>query len=315
MEKNAKVYVAGHKGLVGSAIARALTERGFTNIVLQTHAELDLLDQRAVTNFFQKEKPAYVFLAAAKVGGIMANSTQPAEFCYQNITIESNVIDASYRNGVKKLLFFGSSCVYPRLAPQPIKEECLLTGPLEPTNKPFAIAKIAGITMCQAYNTQFGTNFISAMPTNLYGQNDNFNPETSHVLPGLLQKFHTAIQTGKKEVVLWGTGVARREFLHVDDFADASIFLMEHYNDSEIINIGTGEDITILDLAKMIQEITTFEGTLRWDNERPDGTPRKLLDISKINKLGWKHKLPLMDGVRKTYEWYVNSLGSEARPY
>lgn len=307
MKKNSKIYVAGHQGLAGDALVRALKARGFTNLLLKTRRELDLLDQKKVSSFFKKERPEYVFLAAAKVGGILANKTYPAQFCYQNLQIECNVIESSYQNKVKKLLFLGSSCVYPRLAPQPIKEKYLLGGPLEITNKAFAIAKIAGITMCQSYNRQFGTHFLSVMPTNLYGPNDNFDLENSHVLPGLIRKFHEARTRNKKNVTLWGTGRSYREFLHVDDLADAAIFIMKNYDDSEIVNIGTGEDITIRNLAQLIKKITRFQGTILWDKEKPDGTPRKLLDVSKIHSLGWKHKIALEKGIRSTYEWYKES--------
>ncbi|MCR4311410.1 MAG: GDP-L-fucose synthase [Candidatus Taylorbacteria bacterium] len=307
MEKHAKIFVAGHRGLVGSAITRALVERGFTNIILKTHAELDLLDQKAVATFFQTEKPEYVFLAAAKVGGIMANKTEPAQFIYENLQVQTNVLESARINGVAKLLFLGSSCIYPRMAPQPIKEESFMTGPLEPTNRAYAVAKIAGIVMCQSYNSEYGTNFISAMPTNLYGPNDNFDQENSHVLPALIRKFHDAKEIGNRDVELWGTGKVKREFLNVDDFADACIFMMENYNDSEIINIGTGTDMTIRELAELVQGVVGFKGNIIWDATRPDGTPRKLLDVSKLHRLGWKHSTDLKDGIARTYEWYVNS--------
>jgi GDP-L-fucose synthase len=307
MEKKSKIYVAGHRGLVGSAITRALTAKGFTNLILKTHKELDLLDQKAVAMFFAKEKPEYVFMAAAKVGGIMSNKTSPADFIYENLTIQTNILSQAAKSRVKKLLFLGSSCIYPRLAPQPIKEEYLLSGPLEPTNQAYAVAKIAGIITCQSYNAQFGTNFISLMPTNLYGQNDNFDPERSHVLPAFIRKFHEAKISAAKSVTLWGTGVARRELLSVDDLADAALFLMENYDSSEIINVGTGEDITIKDLAENVKKIVRFSGEILWDNSKPDGTPRKLLDVSKIHSLGWKHKISLEEGIRLTYEWYENS--------
>lgn len=304
MNKDAKIYVAGHRGLVGSAITRALTARGFTNVLLRTRQELDLLDQNAVSAFFKTEKPEYVFLAAAKVGGILANNTFPGEFIYENLLVQANVLEQARIHGVKKLLFLGSSCIYPRLAPQPIKEEYLLTGPLEPTNEAYAIAKIAGIMTCKAYNKEYGTHFISALPTNMYGPEDNFDLNGSHALPALIRKFHDAKIQNKKEVVLWGTGAPRREFLHVDDFADAALFLMEQYNDSEIINVGTGEDISIKELAELMKKITGFSGAINWDNTKPDGMKRKLLDVSKINKLGWKHKTKLTDGITHTYEWY-----------
>ena len=304
MDSLSKIYIAGHKGLVGSAIVRALKKQGYNNFILRTHSELDLLDQKSATDFFKKEKPEYVFLAAAKVGGIMANRTYPADFIYQNLQIQNNIIHHSHLNGVKKLLFLGSSCIYPRLARQPIKEEYLLTEALETTNESYAIAKIAGIKMCQAYNKQYGTDFISVMPTNLYGPNDNFDPETSHVLPALIRKFHEAKINNQTEVVVWGTGAPKREFLYVDDLADACIFLMNNYDNSEIINIGTGEDISIKELAEMIKEITGFTGEINWDASKPDGTPRKLLDVSKLHNLGWKHQINLPDGILSVYEWY-----------
>ena len=304
MDLSSKIYIAGHRGLVGSAIVRALKKQGYNNFILRTHSELDLLDQKSATDFFKKEKPEYVFLAAAKVGGIMANRTYPADFIYQNLQIQNNIIHHSYLNGVKKLLFLGSSCIYPRLARQPIKEEYLLTEALETTNESYAIAKIAGIKMCQAYNKQYGTDFISVMPTNLYGPNDNFDPETSHVLPALIRKFHEAKINNQTEVVVWGTGAPKREFLYVDDLADACIFLMNNYDNSEIINIGTDEDISIKELAEMIKEITGFTGEINWDASKPDGTPRKLLDVSKLHNLGWKHQINLPDGILSVYEWY-----------
>lgn len=304
MEKHAKIYIAGHNGLVGSAITRELKRRGFSNLVLKDRRDLDLLDQKAVAHFFEKEKPEYVFLAAAKVGGIMANKTEPAEFIYENLMVQENVLENSRKNGVKKLLFLGSSCIYPRLAPQPIKEEYFMSGPLEPTNRAYAVAKIAGITTCQSYNEEYGTNFISVMPTNMYGPNDNFDLENSHVLPALIRKFHDAKTTSQKETAIWGTGAARREFLHVDDFASAALFLMENYNNSEIINVGTGEDISIKELASIVKKVTGFSGKISWDKTKPNGTPRKLLDVSKLKALGWKYKIPLEDGIRSTYEWY-----------
>ncbi|MBU6390321.1 GDP-L-fucose synthase [Patescibacteria group bacterium] len=304
MEKNAKIYVAGHRGLVGSAILRALEETGYKNFLLRTREELNLLDSVRVHAFFEKEKPDYVFLAAAKVGGIMANNTYPADFIYENLTVQTNVIHAAFQSKVKKLLFLGSSCIYPRLAPQPIKEEYFLTGPLEPTNEPYAIAKIAGIMTCQSYNRQYGTDFISVMPTNLYGPNDNFDLENSHVLPALIRKFHEAETSGKKEIALWGTGSARREFLHVDDAARACVFLMENYDKSEIINIGTGEDISIKELAGLIARIAGFSGKIKWDATKPDGMPRKLLNVDKLHAIGWKHSIPLAQGIKQTYDWY-----------
>ena len=307
MEKNAKIFVAGHKGLVGSAVVRELRAQGYANLVLKTREELDLLDSRAVADFFETEKPDYVFLAAAKVGGIHANNTLPADFIYQNLQIQNNVIHNAYLNKAKKLLFLGSSCIYPRECPQPIKEEYLLTGPLEKTNEPYAVAKIAGIKMCQSYNRQYGTKFISVMPTNLYGPNDNFDLESSHVLPALLRKFHEAKKNNAKQVIMWGTGSPRREFLHVDDMASACIYLMENYDENEIVNIGTGEDISILELAKSIKTIVGFKGDIVNDTSKPDGTPRKLLDVSRLHSLGWKHEIPLENGIKMTYEWFLNN--------
>ena len=308
MEKTDKIYTAGHNGLIGSAILRRLAKDGYANTITRGHAELDLCNQSQVHSFFEKEKPDYVFVCAAKVGGIMSNKTYPAEFIYENLVVQTNVIHNSYKNGVKKLLFLGSSCIYPRLAPQPIKEEYFLTGPLEPTNQAYAVAKIAGIATCQSYNKEYGANFISAMPTNMYGPNDNFDLENSHVLPALIRKFHEAKINGKNEVTLWGTGLALREFLHVDDFANAALFLMENYNDCEIINVGSGNDVSIKKLAEIMKKITGFTGKITWDSGKPDGMPRKLLDISKLHKLGWRHKIPLEEGIKMTYEWYVESL-------
>ncbi len=307
MKKNSKIYVAGHRGLVGSAIIRSLVKQGYNNLVTKTRQELDLLDSVAVANFFQKEKPEYVFLAAAKVGGILANNTYPANFIYENLTIQNNIIHNAYLNKVKKLLFLGSSCIYPKFAKQPIKEEYLLSGKLEPTNKAYAIAKIAGIIMCESYNKQYNTNFISVMPTNLYGPNDNFDLKNSHVVPALIRKFHEAKINNKNKVVLWGTGCPRREFLYVDDLAEACIFLMNNYNESEIINIGTGKDISIKELAGIIKNVVGFEGKIVWDTSKPDGTPRKLLDVSRLNKLGWKYKVSLKKGIELTYNWYKNN--------
>lgn len=304
MKKQDKIYVAGHRGLVGSAIVRALKKDGYANLLLRTRAELDLLNQKEVNSFFKKEKPDFVFLAAAKVGGIMANKTHPAEFIYENLTVQTNVIHNAYAHGAKKLLFLGSSCIYPKLCPQPIKEKYLLTSELEPTNKSYALAKIAGIIMCQSYNRQYGTNFIAAMPTNLYGPNDNFDLESSHVIPALIRKIHEAKIRKELSVTLWGTGSAKREFLHVDDLAKACIFLMNNYNDSEIINIGTGKDITIKELAEMIQKIVKYSGNIIWDTAKPDGTPRKLLDVSKLHALNWKHSVPLDKGIVLTYKWF-----------
>ena len=305
MDKNSKIYIAGHRGLVGSAIVRKLQSLGYTNFLTRTSRELDLRSQAAVAEFFEQEKPDYVFLAAAKVGGIMANSTYGADFIYDNIMIQTNIIHNSYKTGVKKLLFLGSSCIYPKFAPQPMKEEYLLTGELEPTNEPYAIAKITGIKMCQAYNRQYGTNYISVMPTNLYGPNDNFDLETSHVLPAMIRKFHEAKVNNSPEVVLWGTGSPKREFLHVDDLADACVFLMNNYDGTEIVNIGTGEDLTIKELAEMIKDIVGFEGKITWDSSKPDGTPRKLLDVSNLSKVGWIHSIRLKEGIEQTYKYYV----------
>ena len=304
----ARIFVAGHRGLVGSAIRRRLEAAGCGNIILRTHRELDLTRQAEVEAFFASEKPEYVFLAAAKVGGIWANSSYPAEFIYRNITIQTNIIHAAYLSGVKKLLFLGSSCIYPRDCPQPMKEEYLLSGYLESTNEPYAVAKIAGIKICQSYNRQYGTRYISVMPTNLYGPEDNFDLETSHVLPALIRKFHEAKERGLTEVVIWGTGTPRREFLHVDDLAGACVFLMEHYDGSEIVNIGVGEDQTIRELAEMIAEVVGFDGKLQFDPTKPDGTPVKLLDVGRLNRLGWKARIPLRNGLAETYEWYRKSL-------
>ena len=306
MNKNSKIYIAGHKGLVGSAITRLLQKEGYKNLILKTRQELDLLNQQAVSDLFKKEMPEYVFLAAAKVGGIMANKTFPADFIYENLVIQANIMHNAYLNKVKKLLFIGSSCIYPKLTPQPIKEEYLLSGALETSNKPYAVAKIAGIITCQSYNKQYGTNFISVMPTNLYGPNDNFDLQNSHVLPALIRKFHEAKAIGQKEIILWGSGSPKREFLYVDDLAEACLFLMKNYNSSEIINIGTGEDLPIKDLAEKIKEIAGYDGKIVWDKSKLDGTPRKLLDVSKITKLGWKHKIELENGLKLTYEWFSN---------
>ena len=305
MNLDSRIYIAGHRGLVGSAIMRKLQSLGYKNFVTRTSKELDLTDQSEVAEFFQQEKPDYVFLTAAKVGGILANNTYPAEFIYDNIMIQSNIIHNSYQNGVKKLLFLGSSCIYPKFAPQPMKEEHLLTGELEPTNEPYAIAKITGIKMTQAYNRQYGTNYISVMPTNLYGPNDNFNLETSHVLPAMIRKFHEAKVKNSPEVILWGTGSPKREFLHVDDLADAVVFLMNNYDAQGIVNIGTGEDLTIKDLAEMIKDITGYQGKITWDSTKPDGTPRKLLDISRLKQAGWTYNIPLKEGICNTYKWYI----------
>ncbi|MDQ3639842.1 MAG: GDP-L-fucose synthase [Actinomycetota bacterium] len=307
MDHASRIYVAGHRGLVGSAITRRLHAEGYENLLTRTSRELDLTDPRAVESFFEAEKPEYVFLAAARVGGILANSTYPVDFLRDNLFIELNVIEAAYRHGVKKLLFLGSSCIYPKFAPQPMKEEYLLTGELEPTNEPYAIAKIAGIKLCQAYRRQHGADFISAMPTNLYGPGDNFDLETSHVLPALLRKFHEARERGEPNVTIWGTGTPRREFLYVDDLADACLFLMEDYSGDQTVNVGVGEDISIGELAKLIGEVAGYEGGLVHDTTKPDGTPRKLLDVSKINALGWRAKTPLREGVEKTYAWFLDT--------
>ncbi len=301
MNKSSKIYIAGHRGMVGSSILRALQARGYNNFVLKTSAELDLRNQLDVANFFAIEKPEYVFLAAAKVGGIVANNTYRADFIYENIMIQSNVIHHSYLNGVKKLLFLGSSCIYPKFASQPLKEEYLLTGLLEDTNEPYAIAKIAGIKMCDAYRAQYGCNFISVMPTNLYGPNDNYDLSNSHVLPALIRKFITAKLNGDSTVTIWGTGAPRREFLHADDLASACLYLMENYNESGLVNIGVGEDISIFDLARLVKKITGFEGEIMTDTTKPDGTSRKLMDVSKLADLGWRSSITLEEGIGKVY--------------
>ncbi len=346
MDRESRIYVAGHRGLVGAAIARALREGGFVNLITRAHAELDLADQGAVNAFFEKERPEYVFLAAAKVGGIWANDSYPADFIRENLFIQSNVIDAAYRCGVRKLLFLGSSCIYPREAPQPIKEDCLLTGPLESTNEWYAIAKITGIKMCQAYRRQYGFNAISLMPTNLYGSGDNFDLESSHVLPALIRKFHLAklasqgdrqgLEEDEKRhgaipaemkagflaamdshnpasVILWGTGSPRREFLHVDDLAKACLALMDRYDSGEIVNVGTGEDLTIGELAEIVKEAVGYEGLVAFDASKPDGTPRKLLDVSRMQSLGWRPQIGLRDGIRQTYDWYRGASVSSLR--
>jgi GDP-L-fucose synthase len=307
MNKSSRIFVAGHRGLVGAAIYRKLESEGYRNLVVKTSRELDLIRQSDVEAFFEKERPEYVFLAAAKVGGILANNIYRADFIYRNIMIEANVVHASCQHGVKKLLFLGSSCIYPKFCPQPMKEEYLLTGELEPTNEPYAVAKIAGIKMCQAYNAQYETNFISVMPTNLYGPGDNFDLETSHVLPALIRKFHEAKNENRPSVPIWGTGTPKREFLYIDDLADACVFLMENYDSSEILNIGVGEDISINDLAILIKEIVGYKGDIVYDSSKPDGTPRKLLDVTRLHSLGWKAKTSLRDGIKKTYEWYKNN--------
>jgi GDP-L-fucose synthase len=305
LDSTAKIYVAGHRGLVGSAIVRRLEALGATNLLLRTHAELDLTDQQAVARFFEAEKPDYVFLAAAKVGGILANDTYPAEFLRDNLAIQTNVIHSAWQNGTRKLCFLGSSCIYPKLAPQPLKEDALLTGPLEPTNEWYAIAKIAGIKMCQAYRRQYGFDAISLMPTNLYGPGDNFDLKNSHVLPALVRKFHDAKLAGAAEVVLWGTGTPRREFLHVDDLAEAAVLLMGTYSSEEFVNVGTGEDLTIRELAQMVADATGYAGRIVTDPSKPDGTPRKLMDVSRLFALGWRPKIPLAEGIRRVVADYA----------
>ncbi len=307
MNKTARIFVAGHKGMVGSAIVRRLESEGYSNLILKTRQELDLLNHEAVKSFFEQEKMAYVFLAAAKVGGIWANKSYKADFIYENLQVQNNVIYASWKFNVKKLLFLGSSCIYPKLCPQPIKEEYFMTGPLEETNDAYAVAKIAGIKMCQSFNEQYKTNFISVMPTNLYGPNDNFDPEHSHVLPALIRKFHDAKTEGKREIVVWGTGSAKREFLHVDDLADAVVFLMNNYDGSDIVNIGTGVDLSIRELADLIMNVIGYDGTITWDSSKPDGTPIKLLDVSKLHTLGWKHQYGLTDGLKNTIDWFIQN--------
>lgn len=308
INKDSKIFLAGHRGLVGSAILRLLKKEGYTNIITRTREELDLLDDQKVKEFFQTEKPEYVFLAAAKVGGIVANFDTPAEFIYENLKIETNVIHNSYLANVKKLLFLGSSCIYPKLAKQPIKEEYLLSNYLEESNIAYAISKIAGIIMCQKYNKQYGTNFISAMPSNLYGPGDNFNLRNSHVLPALIRKLHEAKESNKDSVEVWGSGSPKREFVYIDDLADACLFLMNNYNDSEIINIGTGKDFSIKELAEIIKEKVGFKGEIKWDTSKPDGTPRKLLDVSKLKGLGWEQKIGLEEGIERTYDWFLDNL-------
>lgn len=307
MEKNAKIYVAGHRGLVGSAILRRLQKDGYENLVVRTSRELDLREQAEVRNFFTSEKPDYVFLAAAKVGGILANNTYPADFIYQNLMIEANVIEASRVNGVQKLLCLGSTCIYPKMAPQPLREEYLLTGPLEPTNEWYAVAKIAGIKLCQAYQRQYGCRFISAMPTNLYGPEDNFDLQTSHVMPALIRKFHDAKVNGEPAVTVWGTGKPLREFLHVDDCADACLHLMQHYDGEEVVNIGVGSDLSIGELAALVKDVVGYEGEIVYDTDKPDGTPRKLVDVGRITALGWKARIPLGEGVASTYLWFLGN--------
>jgi GDP-L-fucose synthase len=305
MQKEDKIYIAGHRGMVGSAINRCLIKQGYTNILLRTSTELDLRNQQAVQQFLEEEKPAYVFLAAAKVGGIMANNTYRAEFLYDNLMIEANIIHTAYASGVKKLMFLGSSCIYPKIAPQPLKEEYLLTGPLEYTNEPYAIAKITGIKLCEAYRDQYGCNFISAMPTNLYGIGDNYHPKNSHVLPALIRKFHEAKEKNASSVTVWGSGNPMREFLYADDLAEACVFLMRNYNEKQFVNIGTGKDLTIKELALLIKSIVGFEGEIIFDSSKPDGTLRKLMDVSKLNKLGWKYHTSLEEGIKLAYEDFL----------
>ncbi len=312
MDLDAPIYVAGHRGLVGSAIVRRLQAEGFNHLLLKPRTELDIRDRNAVDAFFRVQKPRYVFLAAAKVGGIMANNTYPVEFLMENLDIETNILRASYEHGVEKLLFLGSSCIYPKFAEQPIREEALLGGDLEPTNKPYAIAKIAGIILCESYRREYGCNFISVMPTNMYGPNDNFNLETSHVLPALIRKFHEAKVNGDATVTLWGTGTPLREFLHVDDCADACLHLMRQYDGDTIVNVGTGADLSIRELGELIKEVTGFQGQIVFDPSKPDGTPRKLLSVDKLHGLGWQHKISLRDGIASTYQWYLSSSNANA---
>lgn len=307
MDQNAKIYVAGHRGMVGSAIVRNLQKNGYNNLILRTSKELDLRSQDAVNDFFQKEKPDYVFLAAAKVGGIMANSLHPADFMYDNMILEMNVIKAAFDNKVKKLLFLGSSCIYPRMAEQPMKESCLLTSELEKTNEAYALAKISGLKYCEFLNKQYGTDYISCMPTNLYGPNDNYHPQHSHVLPAMLRRFHEAKLAGDKETVIWGSGKPLREFLYVDDLADACVYLMNHYSGNETVNIGTGKELSILELAQIVRKVVGYEGKIVLDPSKPDGTPRKLLDVSKLQGLGWHYQTELEEGIRLTYEDFLHS--------
>jgi len=311
IQREARIYVAGHRGLVGSAIWRELERAGFSNLIGRTHAELDLLDASAVTRFYEESKPELVFAAAAKVGGILANDTHPAQYLYENLQIQNNLIHGAWKAGVKKLLFLGSSCIYPKLAPQPLKEDYLLTGPLEPTNEWYAIAKIAGIKLCQAYRRQYGCDFISAMPTNMYGPNDNYDLQTSHVLPALIRKFHEAKATGKSEVVCWGTGAPLREFLHADDLARACVFLMENYSDEQFINVGCGSDLSIRELAETVKHIIGFTGNIVWDSTKPDGTPKKLMDSSRLFALGWKPQVDLEQGIRFAYEDFLKRFGKQ----
>jgi GDP-L-fucose synthase len=307
VEKQAKIYVAGHRGMVGSALVRHLTASGYTNIIARTSSELDLRNQAAVADFFAAEKPEYVFLAAAKVGGILANNIYRADFLYENLMIEANIIHSAYQHGVNKLLFLGSSCIYPKMAPQPLKEEALLSGFLEPTNEPYAIAKIAGIKLCESYRIQYGANFISAMPTNLYGPNDNYNLQGSHVLPALIRKFHEAKVNNQPFVEVWGTGSPFREFMHADDLAEACVYLMNNYDGEQFVNVGTGEELTIRNLAEMVMEVVGFEGELRWNTDKPDGTPRKLMDVSRLHNMGYKHKIDLKSGLESTYQDFLKN--------
>jgi GDP-L-fucose synthase len=307
LQKDETIFVAGHRGMVGSAIHRRLLKDGFTRVIGRTRSELDLLDRRSVREFFEQERPSIVIDAAAKVGGILANNEQPVEFLLQNLTIQNNLIEAAADTGARKLLFLGSSCIYPKMAPQPISEDSLLTGPLEPTNDAYAIAKIAGIKLCQSYARQYGKNFISAMPTNLYGPHDNYDLRNSHVLPALIRKVHEAKQAGAKNIAVWGSGNPRREFLHTDDLADACVFLLEHYDQPDLINVGCGEDVTIRELAETVCDVLGFEGTLEFDPTKPDGTPRKLLDIQKIKSLGWSPKIPLREGIANAYDWFIKN--------
>ena len=307
MEKDAKIYVAGHRGMVGSAIVRELNRQGYSNIITRTHRELDLTRQAQVEDFFAQEKPEYVFLAAAKVGGIVANQNALADFMWFNMTLEMNVINSAWKNGCRKLEFLGSSCIYPKMAPQPMPESCLLTSSLEETNEAYALAKISGLKYCEYLNRQYGTDYISVMPTNLYGPNDNYHPEHSHVLPALIRRFHEAKEAGEKVVTCWGTGTPLREFMYVDDLADACVFLMNHYSGNETVNLGTGEELTIRELAELVAKVTGFAGEIRWDASKPDGTPRKLLDVSKLERLGWRYKTELEDGIRLAYEDFLKN--------
>jgi GDP-L-fucose synthase len=307
MQKDSRIFIAGHRGLVGSAITRHLAAHGYQRLILRTRAEVDLRSADAVNGLFSKERPEYVFFAAAKVGGILANSTYPADFIFDNLTIQNNLVDAAYRHGAAKLQFLGSSCIYPKMAPQPLKEEYLLTGPLEPTNEWYAIAKIAGIKLCEAYRLQYGFNAISLMPTNLYGPGDNFDLQTSHVLPALMRKFHEAKVKGAGEVTLWGTGTPKREFLHVDDLASAAVFLMEKYDQKQFVNVGVGEDLSIAELAKLVAKVVEFPGKTVFDTTKPDGTPRKLMDVTRLHALGWRHQIGLEAGLRSTYKWFLEN--------